>query len=432
MTSFVKILLISAISVFCASCALLNRESEPPQKQQSILSTGSEQLAYMYNPSITTIHPKVFVRKSDAQNFDLYVVINDSELLFSKANTQNKNIAKVKIFYKIIESYENNLMIDSCMRVVTFNKSETSKVYAVKLALKNVDLDKFVVQTTVTDLQRGKMNISFSEVDKLDSLGAINYQFSKQETMQPLPENYMKVGDQVRVDFVNPDYPEVFRTYYEPCDNPALLPYASDPAIEDTTHFYNTESEKRNFLLNASKEGVYYFAADTVRKTGVAIPCFSSDYPNITSLQDLAKPLAYLSTPAEYSSIINAEHKKLAIDEFWYSCTKDVKKAKELMKVFYVRALFANMYFYDYRQGMLTDRGMVYILMGAPKILALTSKSEIWTYKDSRSGQKVKFVFRKERTPLCGCKYVLYRSTEHKPYWDYAVSQWRKGVIFSW
>ena len=119
------------------------------------------------------------------------------------------------------------------------------------------------------------------------------------------------------------------------------------------------------------------------------------------------------------------------MDDFWYSCTHDIRKAKELIKVYYTRAIISNVLFTDYRKGMLTDRGMLYIVLGPPKMLAITSTSEVWSYYDTKSGQKVKFVFRRTRTKLSGEKYVLRRSTEFKTVWDRAVGSWRKGSIFT-
>jgi len=75
---------------------------------------------------------------------------------------------------------------------------------------------------------------------------------------------------------------------------------------------------------------------------------------------------------------------------------------------------------------------MIYVVLGPPKILAFTSNSEVWTYKDSRSGQKVKFVFMKRSNAMYKQKYVLMRNTAFKPYWDAAVSSWRKGSIYTW
>jgi hypothetical protein len=74
---------------------------------------------------------------------------------------------------------------------------------------------------------------------------------------------------------------------------------------------------------------------------------------------------------------------------------------------------------------------MVYIILGPPRKLAITSSAEVWTYRDSKSGQHVRFVFRRTRTKLSGEKYVLRRSTEFKTTWDHATQTWRKGNIFT-
>jgi len=431
MKNYLLLSVITLMTIFCG-CSLLRKGADGQIGEGSVISTGSEQLAYIYNPAATTIHPRVFVRKNNKEDIDLYVVINDSELLFSKANAQNQSTAKVRIFYKLMESYENVAALDTAVKVLSFQKSNTPKTYAVKLKLKTVAPEKFVVQTTVTDLIRGKMNIAFTPVDKTDSLCADNFSILKLENSQPFSENFMKTGEGARVDYLHSKFNALYKMYFPPDSTIPLSPYASDPAYADTLSFAMADSLGRSLILGAQQEGYFYVTADTLSQNGLLIPCFSEDYPNITRLDKLAEPLAYLTSKAEFDSIRYASHKKLAIDDFWLSCTNDTRRAKELLKIFYTRAVFANMYFSDYRDGVLTDRGMIYVVLGPPKILAFTSNSEVWTYKDSRSGQKVKFVFMKRSNAMYKQKYVLMRNTEFKPYWDAAVASWRKGSIYTW
>lgn len=425
-------LILTALMTVVYGCSLIRGNAGSTIGQGSVISNGSEQLAHIYNPASTSIHPNVFVRKTAGQDIDLYVVINDSELLFSKANSQNKSTARVRIFYKLMESFENVAMLDTAVRIVSFQKSDTPKTYAVKLKLKPVNLEKFVVQTTVTDLMRGKMNISFNVVDKTDSLCADNFSVTKTENSQPLSESFLKIGEGARVDYVSSKTGGVYKMFFPPAKEIPLCPYASDPAMVDTLDFSLADSLGRSLTIGSENEGYFYLTSDTMARNGLVMPCFSEDYPNISRLDKIVEPLAYLTTPAEYDSIVNSDRKKLAIDDFWFSCTNDTRRAKELIKVFYTRAIFANMYFSDYRDGVLTDRGMVYVVLGPPKILAFTSNSEVWTYKDSRSGSKVKFVFMRRQNAMFKEKYVLNRSTEFKPYWDAAVASWRKGTIYTW
>lgn len=414
-------------------CALVGRtKSDDNIERGSIISNGSQQLALMYNPYSTTIHPKVFAKKNNLEDIDLYVIINDDELLFSKANAQKSNTATIKIFYKVMESYEKTALLDSCTRTVDFTKEQATKTYAIKLKLKPLELKKFIIQTTITDILRGKMSIHFTEIDKTDPFSEDNYMITKTSNMQPLAEHYIKKGDAVRVDYLcNSKYPSLMSGSKPHELTIPLSPYSSDPAVEDTTIFYNTMEENASYIMRGTTAQLYAATADTNYNRNLVLPCFDGDFPNIDTPEEMMLPLAYLATPEEYAALRNATAKKLAVDDFWYSCTRDIRRAKELIKVYYSRAIISNLLFTDYRKGMLTDRGMVYIVLGPPKMLAITSTSEVWTYNDTKSGQKIRFVFRRTRTKLSGEKYVLRRSTEFKTIWDKAVGSWRKGKIYS-
>lgn len=422
-----------AIIAITAGCALVGRnKQDTPAEHGSIISNGSQQLALMYNPYITSIHPKVFAKKNNLDDIDLYIIINDEELLFTKANAQKTNIAMVKIYYKIMESYEKAALVDSCTRTLNITKQAAPKTYAVKMKIKPQELKKFIIQTTVTDLIRGKMSIHFTEIDRNDPYSEDNYMITKYPEMQPLATHYIKKGENVRVDYLCNTRHTTVMSGSKPHElTIPLSPYSSDPAVEDTTIFYNTAAENASFVIHGGQTQLYAATADTNYNRNLVLPCFDGDFPNINTPEEMALPLAYIATPEEFAAIRNSKAKKLAVDDFWYSCTKDYRKAKELIKVYYNRAITSNKLFTDYRKGMLTDRGMVYIILGAPKTLAITSTSEVWTYYDTKSGQNIKFVFRRTRTKLSGEKYVLRRSTEFKTVWDRATDSWRKGTIFT-
>ncbi len=441
MRNTLNILIALMLAALCAGCSILGKngsslsdidDNKGKGKYQSVISAGSEQLALIYNPYSTSIHPKVFVKKSGISTIDLYVMINDSELLYSKANAQQANVASVRIFYKIMESYENTALVDSSAQMITLGKSDQPRTYAIKIRLKNVELDKFVVQTTVTDLIRGRMSMHFCDVDKTNPYSADNYMITDLRDMQPYPYNYIAEGSALRIDYLNDSEGDITNTGIRPLEPQITLsPYASDPAVEDTSHYYNIEQRGKSYILRPQHKGLYATTADTSWAINMVMPCFGGDFPNIDTPEDMIRPLAFLCTPEEYSQMAASKTKKLAVDEFWYQNSRDIRKAKEQIKIYYTRAIYANMYFSDYREGCLTDRGMLYTVLGPPKILAITSDGEVWTYRDSRNGQMVKFTFRKQKSRLCGAKYVLRRSTEYKPYWDKAVSTWRKGNVFS-
>lgn len=431
MKNLLKQITILAATTICAGCALMHSNTDN-NTSGSVISNGSEKLALMYNPYSTTIHPKVFVKKKNLNDIDLYVIINDAELLFSKANAQKANIANVRIFYKIMESYEKTTLIDSCAKNITITKDTEAKTYAIKIKVKPTELTKFVIQTTVTDVIRGKMSLHFTNVDKTDPYSDDNYMITRSRDHQPQAEHYLKLNDDVRIDYLAPSQFAIINTSTLPHpDEIPESPYASTPATNDTIIFNNNTSQTLGYTLHPNKTQIYATTADTNKYYNFALPCFGGDFPNINTPDEMIQPLAYIATPEEYSELSTSNNRKLAVDDFWYTCTHDIKRAKELIKIYYTRAIFSNILFTDHRKGIFTDRGMVYIVLGPPKILAITSNTEIWTYKNTKTGQNVKFVFQRQKSQFGSETYVLRRSTELKPYWDKAVQTWRKGSIFT-
>lgn len=426
MKKFINLFIIICISIVYIGCGA-SKKNSAPQKPLSVLAAGSANLAQIYNPASTTIHPSVFIRKINEKDIDLYVVINDNELLFSKANAQNQPLAKVRVFYKIMESYENTALVDSSLKIVTIKKSNTSKTFALKIRLKDTQLDKFLLQTTVTDLNRGKMNISYIDVDKNNGFYNANFSKQKLENAQPYTENFLHVDDTIEINFYNSQYSKLYKSYLPPSNYLPESPYYQSPAEQRFLQWGEVSNVNTNFRLNAEKSGIYSITADTSQNYGLTIPSFENSHPYINEPQEMLLLVKYLCNNAEFDTIINSKNKKLALDDFWYSCTKDIKSAKDLIKIYYTRAIYANIYFTDYRQGMFTDRGMVYIVLGTPKILALRSDCEIWKYTD-KNGIEYKFEFKKDfDSQFATPEYILKRSTDLKTIWDDAVKSWRSG-----
>ena len=80
----------------------------------------------------------------------------------------------------------------------------------------------------------------------------------------------------------------------------------------------------------------------------------------------MIEPLAYLATPDEMEDMRSSPKPKIALDEFWIKCGSNVDKARELIRIYYTRVLYANFYFTSYKEGWRTERGMIYIIYGPP------------------------------------------------------------------
>ncbi|HRR93724.1 MAG TPA: GWxTD domain-containing protein, partial [Bacteroidales bacterium] len=119
----------------------------------------------------------------------------------------------------------------------------------------------------------------------------------------------------------------------------------------------------------------------------------------------------------------------------------NVEKARELIRIYYTRTLFANYYFTSWKEGWRTDRGMIYIIYGPPDKLYKSNEAETWGYRkpsvQSKWGPRYSvkedylfFTFKKRENIFTDNDFYLSRSETTVTYWDKAVQSWRKGIVF--
>jgi len=413
--------LIILIIFFLNACKVTN--TLPPARN----------LSAMYNPAATTIHPQIFVYDKLQAGIDLYSIIFTNQLLFNSANSENTPMARIKIYYKIMESHENTAVLDSASKFLNIKRSQANDVLAIRFPLAKISLNKFVIQVTVTDLIRNKMNIKFIDIDALQMQTARHFYVSHFPTHQPFFSNSTVLSDTLLIEFANAQTPKIYLKKFNNDFGFPTPPYASTYtnykiANPDTIIEY---VNNQNITFTHTHRGMFYFQSDTTINEGLAIPDFGEEYPYFKSAEKLIEPLAYLCNAYEYKILTSQTTKKLAVDNFWLQTSSDSKNAKEQIRVFYSRATYANIYFTSVCEGWKTDRGMIYIVFGPPKIVNKTSEGETWIYSDNSNMKMVKFNFTKTYHPFSNNHYVLKRSVELKLVWDEAVKTWRSGKIYS-
>ena len=70
MKRLLTLALIICISAIYTGCRTIGKKNQKQEKRVSAIVAGTTQLAQMYNPSSTSIHPKVFVKKNDTSNIN--------------------------------------------------------------------------------------------------------------------------------------------------------------------------------------------------------------------------------------------------------------------------------------------------------------------------------------------------------------------------
>ncbi|MBO0936515.1 GWxTD domain-containing protein [Fibrella sp. HMF5335] len=248
---------------------------------------------------------------------------------------------------------------------------------------------------------------------------------------QPLLRNFAQTQDTIMIRDVNrtPQTLTVFRYKHE--FDPALPPMSSSqrPAPR-TLEVDTTMTVRTNEPIRLPGEGLYYFVADTNDVAGIGLVVTDARFPRMTRPERLIRPLLYMSTGTEMAELNSSKEVKKALDRYWLSLmsgSEDV--AKKAIRAYYGRVEEANQLFTTYKEGWKTDKGMIYIILGAPDRVQRSRDREVWVYNRRNNQSEVNFTFNRKQNQFVDDHYELVRYEEYRPVWFPIVEAWRTGAI---
>ena len=143
------------------------------------------------------------------------------------------------------------------------------------------------------------------------------------------------------------------------------------------------------------------------------------------------EPLFYLTTLAEYRDLRKEQNRKLAVDNFWLKIGGSIEKSKELIRIYYNRVVYSNLYFTSNKEGWKTDQGMIFILFGPPNRIQMTGSGERWFYFSKRRSSPLEFRFDRKPDAFSDQNMVWVKTTDSQMFWNDAVRSWRNGKVYS-
>ncbi|MGY2131485.1 GWxTD domain-containing protein [Hymenobacter sp. HD11105] len=244
----------------------------------------------------------------------------------------------------------------------------------------------------------------------------------------PLLRRYVHAGEGFEVSTYGLEQPCLLRRYdsnfsaaLPPMTNPAGQPPAARTlAVRDSLTFQAVQ------LVALGRAGLYLLTS------GAGGPASSllveeNNFPEVTTAADLIQPLIYLTSSIERKKLYNAPSPKKAVDQFWLDAANGQQAtARQLIRTYYGRVAAANRLFSSYKAGWMTDRGMLYVVMGPPDVVYRTGAEERWLYRQPEVGTST-YVFRAKPSTFAPEHYELVRRPEHEMLWYAAVEQWRKA-----
>lgn len=395
---------------------------------QNLPSYDSNNLSSLYNPVQTTIHPDCKVFHSDLNESVVMVRIRTDELLFNKANEQLKDMARVRIQYRLFQTGDTSVLSDSATHIYSFAKQNEG--YAlIRFRIKTSHPHSYMLHLIIYDEIRNKKALAFLPVNKEKMYTAQSYMVLDPLGGEPVFTNFFTPADTFRVAFRAATPQKMVVSYFAfeagmpapPFAVTAPLPKFQLSPDSTWVYPYNDTLEYR-----LPYQGIYRFSVDSLASVGLHLACASAlYYPRIKSSSDMISPLSYICTTIETDRLRKAENKKLALDEFWVTAGGNIERARELIRVYYNRVQLANFYFASYCEGWKTDRGMIYTVFGPPTIVTKNNLGETWIY--SMNSSYLSFTFDKAVCPFSDNHFTLRREAAFSQPWRKAVESWRNG-----
>ena len=250
---------------------------------------------------------------------------------------------------------------------------------------------------------------------------------------QPLMRRYVQAGETFGVDSYGLYQPVRWKRYaVSPI--PALPPMSSPgavPAGPRVLPVLDSATTRPGEPLRFAEPGLYALrvgGAGSPLSRPLAVLVAANQYPALTTAAELIEPLRYLTTSQERQRLTDAPAPKRAIDKFWLDIAQGNQAlGKDLIRRYYGRVTAANRLFAAHKAGWLTDRGLMYVVLGAPpSVRRLLNGEERWFYPEgSLGGGPISYTFRPRPSTFAPDYYELVRRPEYELLWYAAVEKWR-------
>lgn len=429
--AFVTPLYLVLVSVIMFSC----KSSQP--------AVDSKDLSYLYNPTKSSVKPRFSIVNKDDESTELSIKFFASTLFFSEANPQGIPMAQLAASVKLYSLTGGRALVDTAFYDLKIIKVKSQPEYIYKIPLKVAPGNEYMADVKILDRIKEDVMQSFLQFNTLSDENKYNFiargHFNKSELFSPT----VRANEFVNIVYPRKPVDSLYISFYKSFKE---IPYPPAILLPEKTVDYDPDtiialSFSDTIPIMFPKEGIYFCSVNRANSEGYTFYNFGESFPSTTNPEGMTEPLAYLVTEDELNSLRSAPDQKLALDEFWIRCGGNIERARELIRIYYTRILYSNLYFTSYKEGWRTERGMIYTIYGPPDKVYKSADGESWGYRkpvlrSSWGGryhlkeEYLYFNFRYRTGKFSDNDYYLSRSETLVTYWDQAIASWRKGIVY--
>jgi len=422
------IMICSVLAVLAAGCG---------SSKDAATKEAEGRMASLYNPSRLSLHPDFSIYHENDNYTVLYLRAYPAELRFNQTNEESEYRALLEVKYELIklgESGEEDLLADSASVVYKLlAHDEKSPAFFASLTIPVRQGSRYLLKVETKDLNRGSIGLRYLYVEKTSPYSAQNFKVVSTYSGYPKFMRFFLGGERFSVKYRDRGLDSIYVDYFR---SSSELPRPPITATSDYTMNYTPDTSYVFPLIDTIDydlrlEGMYHVKADKELDEGLTLFNFGGSFPEVKAPRELMEPLFYLATLTEYRDLRTQSNRKLAVDNFWLKMGNSVEKSRELIRIYYNRVVYSNLYFSSNKEGWKTDQGMIFILFGPPARIQMTSRGESWYYFAKRKSKVVEFKFEREHDAFSDQNMMWQKTPESQSYRNEAIRSWRNGKVYS-
>lgn len=245
-------------------------------------------------------------------------------------------------------------------------------------------------------------------------------------------DNFVRQNEKVQIKVNDPSIKELYISWYAPKFSPAIVPFAPVKTnelakLESTKPFKIELFDGLSDPLAFKDLGIYIVHTKEKEIKGFSIYKFFNEFPYVATDAQQLFTLRYLNPRWEFEELMAMEPEK-AVEEFWFSRSRKKERSEDMMRTYYSRVQRANELFTSYKEGWKTDRGMIFMIYGAPDKVFKYKDKEVWEYGYDAYYNGLRFQFYRVNNPFTQNDFRLYRQAHYEPSWQGIVENWRTDI----
>jgi len=386
--------------------------------------------AYLYDENQEIINPKYKIFHHSEDSSTLYYELNSGDILYERIFGDSAKAANIKMKYTLYSDRDLTVVIDSgSQNLANYGSNGQKRLLQNAVRFKFNERKLAWLSVNFRDANKDFNVINVIEVDKQKNTNEQYFNYLKGEQIlfnqrsvsndisiqkSPLVETAIFVMEQSNKDFNMTPPPFAQQMNYE----------LRVPA--DSIYSFSFE----NNVFQFSNPGAYnrfHAVGDSALYNPIFY--FGDKFPQLSQITEFIDPIRYISTSTEYKNLKAAVNPKKGLDAFWLKLGKNEQNSKELLKEYYHRIEIANQFFTSYKEGWKTDRGIIYVIYGAPNTIRKNADKEVWLYGEENNVLSVQFRFYQPQNSNISNHYEMVRNSDYKNNWYRQVDLWRQGKI---